>query len=435
MRGIAVTGRTRLASLPNLPTFRRTRLAGARCRHLAGAAGAGQHAARDDRAAGARDRQGAGGARDQGAHRRTRRRGAGRGRGGLPRAAWREQTESYGRIIRANNIRLEWMQPTRIHAAGEPSLLAGGEFTEARLRAALPEAEAAPSFGMTEPALEAGLATAEVLLLAGQAPLHDLAAPRAAPALGQLHQRRHRMAAEGRAAAAGGADQCQRHAHPQGGGIRAAAVLMLNNQHSASSPPGRVTGAGRRSRPATVAGKTVLILGMGALGGAAADGAGAAGHARHRQQPLRPAASGRGGDDAGRRTSAPICRRPISSLIALPLTPATRGSDRRRRAGPAAAPRRRGEYRPRRDPGRRRAGRPKLRDGSLAGAVLDALPLEPLPPDRRLWTTPDLFVTPHCGLYDPAAYGPRCLEAFCANLARFRAGEPLHQLVDLGRGY
>jgi phosphoglycerate dehydrogenase-like enzyme len=77
----------------------------------------------------------------------------------------------------------------------------------------------------------------------------------------------------------------------------------------------------------------------------------------------------------------------------------------------------------------------KLRDGSLGGAVLDTLPQEPLPAESRLWDTPNLIITPHCGLYDPTAYAERCLRAFFANLSRFRGGEALHQVVCLDRGY
>jgi phosphoglycerate dehydrogenase-like enzyme len=71
----------------------------------------------------------------------------------------------------------------------------------------------------------------------------------------------------------------------------------------------------------------------------------------------------------------------------------------------------------------------------LAGAVLDALPQEPLPPESPLWAVPNLIITAHCGVYDPTAYSERCLEGFFANLRRYRAGEPLEHLVDLARGY
>jgi lactate dehydrogenase-like 2-hydroxyacid dehydrogenase len=93
-----------------------------------------------------------------------------------------------------------------------------------------------------------------------------------------------------------------------------------------------------------------------------------------------------------------------------------------------------GEYRPGRNPRRRGAGRKAGgwaagRRGAGCAAAGTAAPEHPL------WDTPNLVITPHCGLYDPADYAPRCLEAFFANLARFRAGQPLHQVVDIARGY
>jgi phosphoglycerate dehydrogenase-like enzyme len=36
-----------------------------------------------------------------------------------------------------------------------------------------------------------------------------------------------------------------------------------------------------------------------------------------------------------------------------------------------------------------------LCSASIAGAFLDVLPEEPLPPSSPLWTTPNLYLTPH----------------------------------------
>ncbi len=77
----------------------------------------------------------------------------------------------------------------------------------------------------------------------------------------------------------------------------------------------------------------------------------------------------------------------------------------------------------------------RLRSGDLGGAVLDVFPQEPLPPDSTLWTCPRLVITPHCSLDDHATYIDRCLEIFCDNVVRFRAGAPLRNLVDPARGY
>lgn len=71
------------------------------------------------------------------------------------------------------------------------------------------------------------------------------------------------------------------------------------------------------------------------------------------------------------------------------------------------------------------------RDNGMAAAS----PGEPLPEDSPLWAVPNLIITAHRGIYDPTAYGPRCLEAFFANLRRDHAGERLDQLVDPARGY
>lgn len=77
----------------------------------------------------------------------------------------------------------------------------------------------------------------------------------------------------------------------------------------------------------------------------------------------------------------------------------------------------------------------KLRRGELAGAVLDVVDPEPLPPDSPLWSTPNLIITPHCAVDDAAAYVPRALDIFFANVARYLAGRPLRNRVDPARGY
>ena len=38
-----------------------------------------------------------------------------------------------------------------------------------------------------------------------------------------------------------------------------------------------------------------------------------------------------------------------------------------------------------------------LNAGKIAGAALDALAKEPLPPDNPLWTMPNVIITPHIG--------------------------------------
>jgi phosphoglycerate dehydrogenase-like enzyme len=77
----------------------------------------------------------------------------------------------------------------------------------------------------------------------------------------------------------------------------------------------------------------------------------------------------------------------------------------------------------------------KLDDDTLAGAVLDVFPEEPVPPQSPFWTTPNLVMTPHCSVDDHAVYMDRCVEIFSDNLGRYLAGTPLRNLVDRERGY
>jgi phosphoglycerate dehydrogenase-like enzyme len=75
-----------------------------------------------------------------------------------------------------------------------------------------------------------------------------------------------------------------------------------------------------------------------------------------------------------------------------------------------------------------------LESGALGGAVLDVFRQEPLPPDHPLWRMPRTIVTQHTG----GGYDDELVDKtrfFLGNLARFRAGEPLLNPVDLARGY
>lgn len=76
-----------------------------------------------------------------------------------------------------------------------------------------------------------------------------------------------------------------------------------------------------------------------------------------------------------------------------------------------------------------------LRSGHLGGAVIDVTYPEPPPPDWPYWDTPNLIITPHVLSDDIDAYVPRTLELFFNNLRRYFKGEPLTNVVDLGRSY
>ena len=72
----------------------------------------------------------------------------------------------------------------------------------------------------------------------------------------------------------------------------------------------------------------------------------------------------------------------------------------------------------------------RLARGELAGAVLDVVEPEPLPPDSPLWGTPNLIITPHISCDDAEHYNDITLDLWFANLARFLAGKPLKNRVD-----
>lgn len=64
----------------------------------------------------------------------------------------------------------------------------------------------------------------------------------------------------------------------------------------------------------------------------------------------------------------------------------------------------------------------------IAGAHLDALATEPLPPDNPLWTMPNVFITPHLGGFSDQ-YVIEASKQFEQSLAAFAAGKP-EQMVN-----
>lgn len=73
-----------------------------------------------------------------------------------------------------------------------------------------------------------------------------------------------------------------------------------------------------------------------------------------------------------------------------------------------------------------------LREGRLAGAILDVFTVEPLPPDSPLWTMPNVIITPHMA---GPTYPHDVVPTFNENLRRYLAGRRLRNLVDPRRGY
>jgi phosphoglycerate dehydrogenase-like enzyme len=71
-----------------------------------------------------------------------------------------------------------------------------------------------------------------------------------------------------------------------------------------------------------------------------------------------------------------------------------------------------------------------LQAGEIAGAAVDVASSEPLPSDARLWTAPNIVITPHVAGF--RAYGGEQLVA--GNVAALLAGRPgdMRNVVERG---
>ena len=77
-----------------------------------------------------------------------------------------------------------------------------------------------------------------------------------------------------------------------------------------------------------------------------------------------------------------------------------------------------------------------LESGRLGGAGLDVTDPEPLPPEHRLWRIPRAVVTPHIsGFYHLKETHRRIVNICAENLEKFGRGQPLRNLVDFSTGY
>ncbi|MEN6405037.1 MAG: D-2-hydroxyacid dehydrogenase [Thermoguttaceae bacterium] len=76
-----------------------------------------------------------------------------------------------------------------------------------------------------------------------------------------------------------------------------------------------------------------------------------------------------------------------------------------------------------------------LESGHLAGAVMDVTEPEPLPPDHRLWSFPNVIITPHVGGQSSWRID-NMTRMFCRNLRRWQAKMPLiNYLSDKALGF
>lgn len=75
-----------------------------------------------------------------------------------------------------------------------------------------------------------------------------------------------------------------------------------------------------------------------------------------------------------------------------------------------------------------------LASGHLRGAAIDVARTEPLPADDPLWDAPNLLISPHSST-SGEGYADRAFTLFCTNLAHLVRGETLENVVDLSSGY
>jgi phosphoglycerate dehydrogenase-like enzyme len=75
-----------------------------------------------------------------------------------------------------------------------------------------------------------------------------------------------------------------------------------------------------------------------------------------------------------------------------------------------------------------------LQGKRIGGAALDVFTTEPLPPDSPLWKLENVIITPHHSGSSPRA-DERTLALFAENLRRYKTGEPLINRVDYEAGY
>lgn len=189
---------------------------------------------------------------------------------------------------------------------------------------------------------------------------------------------------------------------------------------------------GRNLQLGELSGQTVLVVGMGSIGQEIARRATAFGMrvfgSRRRPQPMQGVEK-----VVGEGEWRDLLPEADYVVIATPLTNATRGMVDKaafERMKPSA-------YLINIARGQIVQTEPllaALREGQIAGAGLDALPEEPLPPGHPLWSAPNSWITPHISWSSPLMR-ERAIGIFLDNLRRYQAGEPLVNVVDKAAGY
>jgi phosphoglycerate dehydrogenase-like enzyme len=75
-----------------------------------------------------------------------------------------------------------------------------------------------------------------------------------------------------------------------------------------------------------------------------------------------------------------------------------------------------------------------LEQRRIRGAALDVFETEPLPAESPLWRLPNVLLSPHCADH-VSGWVDEAMRVFLRQLHRFRRSEPLRDVVDKARGY
>jgi len=220
--------------------------------------------------------------------------------------------------------------------------------------------------------------------------------------------------------------------HSELAGEYATAALLMLNARMPSHVTNQRRGHWEQVFNSPIRGKTVLVIGLGAIGGEVARRAKGLGltvlGVRRSRRPHPSVDALYGPSDLARvlpRASFVVVSAPLTfetrQLLGpkeLDLLPPGAGLLNMSRAGLV-------------DEG---ALADRLERGALGGAIVDVTDPEPLPATSPLWAVRNLVITPHISS-DPTDYVARMTVIFLRNLVRFVRGRPLHNRVEPDRGY
>jgi phosphoglycerate dehydrogenase-like enzyme len=216
------------------------------------------------------------------------------------------------------------------------------------------------------------------------------------------------------------------------GEFLATAVLMLNNRFPAFVTNQR-SGNFKPIVSAPITGKTLLLVGVGGIGGAAADRCKALGM---HIIGVRPSARAHPSVDEMFDVSQlhEVIPRADFILISAPLTSHNRGlfsNAEFARLKPGAGL----VNLARHAVVDEHAMIEALEDGRLGGAIVDVEDPDHVAWDQRMWSVPNLVIVPHCGTNDPANFKEYILDVFFENLQSYLEGKSMKTLVGREREY